>query len=261
MTSRVDIWEYREDWSRSMAGSLTLHGAVIVLLVGSAWWNNRAKPTFGDPNAQGGGVVGVTAVRTIPIPQRPTPENKVAEDTDNEAPRKVEKETRPKPVEEEGIALDKVKRKIPKKKNVEQAMLRRYLPEENLKNTLQTASGRAASTPMFAVANAGNLGTGANDPFGDRFGWYAKLLRDAIARKWHTEDVPASIRTLPAAVVTFTIARDGKVVDVRIVQASGNYALDNSAKRAVLEAAPFQPLPPQFERSSATVELLFELKR
>ncbi len=260
MTSRVDIWEYREDWSRSLAGSLTLHCVVIVGLAGYAWWNNRAVPTFGSPDAQGGGVVGVTAVRTIPIPQRPTPENKVAEDTENEAPRKVEKETRPKPIEDEGVALDKMKRKIPKKK-VEQSALRRYLPEENLKNTLQTTSGRAASTPMFAVANAGNLGTGANDPFGDRFGWYAKLLRDAIARKWRTDDVPANIRTLPAAVVTFTISRAGQVVDVRIVQASGNYALDNSAKRAVLEAAPFQPLPPNFERSSATVELLFELKR
>lgn len=261
MPTRADIWDYREDWSRSLAGSLGLHCLVIIGLAGAAWWNSRAKPTFGDPNAMGGGAVGVTAVRTIPVPQRPTPENKVAEDTDNEAPRKVEKEVRPKVVEDEGIAIDKVKRKVPKKKAVEQSVLRRYLPEEDLKDRLRTTTGRAASSPMFSVPNAGNLGTGANDPFGDRFGWYAKLLRDAIARKWRTDDVPASIRSLPAAVVTFTIARDGKVVDVRIVQASGNYALDNSAKRAVLEAAPFQPLPPQFERSSATVELLFELKR
>ncbi len=261
MTSRVDIWEYREDWSRSLAGSVTLHCVVIASLAGYAWWNAQAKPTFGDPNAQGGGSVGVNVVRTIPIPQRQGKENLVAEDTDNEAPRKVEKETRPKVVEDEGVALDKVKRKVPKKKTSQQALLRRYLPEENLKDRLTTTTGRAATTPMFSVPNAGNLGTGANDPFGDRFGWYAKLLRDAIARKWRTDDVPANIHTLPPAVVTFTIARDGKVVDVRIVQASGNYALDNSAKRAVLEAAPFQPLPPQFERSSATVELLFELKR
>ena len=261
MTSRLDIWEYREDWSQSLASSLMLHCAVIIGLVGAAWWNNRTRPTFGDPNAQGGGAVGVTAVRTIPIPQRPGPENKVAEDTENEAPRKVEKEAKPKVVEDEGVSIDKVKRKVPKKKPSEMAALRRYLPEENIQDRLQTSSGRAATTPMFSVPNAGNLGTGANDPFGDRFGWYAKLLRDAIARRWHTDDVPASIRSLPPAVVTFTILRDGKVGDVRIVQASGNYALDNSARRAVLEAAPFQPLPPQFERSSATVELLFELKR
>jgi protein TonB len=261
MSSRVDILEYREDLSRSMAGSVTLHCVVIAALAGYTWWTNRAKPTFGEANAAGGGAVGVEVVRSIPIPRRPTPENKVAEDTENEAPRKVEKENRPKVVEDEGISLDKIKRKVPKKKVSEQAVLKRYLPEEDLKNRLQTNTGRAASTPMFSVPNAGNLGTGTNDPFGDRFGWYAKLLRDAIARKWRTDDVPANIRSLPPAVVTFTIARDGKVVDVRIVQASGNYALDNSAKRAVLEAAPFQPLPAQFERSSATVELLFELKR
>jgi protein TonB len=260
MTTRFDIWEYREDWSRSLAGSLTLHCVVITALAGYAWWNNRRQPTFGEANAQGGGTVGVNVVNTIPIPQRQGRENRVAEDTDNEAPRKVSKDNRPKPVEDEGIALDKVKRKV-NKKNTEQAVMRRYLPEEDLRDRLQTTTGRAATTPMFSVPNAGNLGTGANDPFGDRFGWYAKLLRDAIARKWRTDDVPANIRTLPAAIVTFTIQRDGKVGDVRIVQASGNYALDNSARRAVLEAAPFQPLPPQFERNSATVELLFELKR
>ncbi len=244
-----------------MASSLTLHCAVIISLAGYAWWTNRSRPTFGDPNAMGGGTVGVEVVHSIPIPRRPTPENKVAEDTENEAPRKVEKEVRPKVVEDEGVSLDKIKRKVPKKKTSEQALLRRYLPEEDLKDRLKTNSGRAASSPMFSVPNAGNLGTGANDPFGDRFGWYAKLLRDAIARKWRTDDVPASIHSLPPAVAVFTIERDGKVVDVKIIQPSGNYVLDNSAKRAILEAAPFQPLPPQFERSSATVELLFELKR
>jgi len=261
MTTRIDSWDYHEDLSRPLATSIAIHCVVIVTLAAAAWWNHRTKPTFGDPNAQGGGTVGVEVVRSIPIPRRPTPENKVAEDTDNEAPRKVEKQVKPKVVEDEGIAIDKIKRKIPRKKPSELAALKRYLPEENIKDRLQTNSGRAASSPMFSVPNAGNLGTGANDPFGDRFGWYAKLLRDAIARKWRTDDVPANIHTLPPAIVTFTIQRDGKVVDVRIVQPSGNYALDNSAKRAVLEAAPFQPLPPQFERSSATVELLFELKR
>ncbi|MBY0506605.1 MAG: TonB C-terminal domain-containing protein [Bryobacteraceae bacterium] len=260
MATRVYIWEYREDWSRSLASSLAIHCAVIVALAGAAWWN-RSRPSFGSPDAAGGGAVGVEVVRSIPIPRRPTPENKVAENTENEAPRKVEKEIKPKVEEDEGISLDKIRRKIPKKKPSELAALKRYLPEENLKDRLLTTTGRAASSPMFSVPNAGSLGTGANDPFGDRFGWYAKLLRDAIARKWRTDDVPANISTLPPATVAFTIQRDGKVSDVRIVQASGNYALDNSAKRAVLEAAPFQALPPQFERSSASVEMLFELKR
>lgn len=258
MASRVDIFEYHEDLSKSFAGSITLHCAIIMGLAGYAWWNNRHRPTFGEQNAQGGGAVGVTVVNSIPIPQRKGRENLVAEDTENEAPRKVEKKNEPKAIEDEGIALDK--RKRPKKKT-EQAVLRRYLPDEDLKDRLHTTTGRAATTPMFSVPNAGNLGTGANDPFGDRFGWYAKLLRDAIARKWRTDDVPASVRTMPATAVTFTIARDGNVSDVRIVQSSGNYALDNAGKRAVLEAAPFQPLPPQFERNSANVEMLFELKR
>jgi protein TonB len=63
------------------------------------------------------------------------------------------------------------------------------------------------------------------------------------------------------AIVTFTIRRDGSVTGLRLAQSSGNYALDTSAQRAILEAAPLPPLPPQFERDSAAVEFWFELKR
>jgi TonB family protein len=45
------------------------------------------------------------------------------------------------------------------------------------------------------------------------------------------------------------------------MQRSGNPTLDYSAQRAVLEAAPFPPLPAGFERDSARVEINFELKR
>ena len=37
--------------------------------------------------------------------------------------------------------------------------------------------------------------------------------------------------------------------------------LDYSAQRAILDAAPFQALPPQFQRSEAEIEFWFELRR
>ena len=94
---------------------------------------------------------------------------------------------------------------------------------------------------------------GNNSPFGTQFGWYAKLLRDQVAQNWRTGDLDPRLRTAPPVVVTFTIRRDGSVAPgIRADRASAAAitALDISAQRAILDAAPFPPLPPQFPRTT-----------
>ena len=44
-------------------------------------------------------------------------------------------------------------------------------------------------------------------------------------------------------------------------QRSGILTLDNSAQRAILNAAPFPPLPAGFDRDAAQIEFRFQLKR
>ena len=53
---------------------------------------------------------------------------------------------------------------------------------------------------------------------------------------------------------------DGSVTGVHITQRSGISALDISAQRAVMDASPFAPLPPQFPKNDAEIEFLFQLK-
>jgi outer membrane biosynthesis protein TonB len=48
---------------------------------------------------------------------------------------------------------------------------------------------------------------------------------------------------------------------LQILQRSGIPTLDYSVQRAIMEASPFPPIPPGFDRSSAKVEFWFELKR
>ena len=63
--------------------------------------------------------------------------------------------------------------------------------------------------------------------------------------------------------MTFGILRSGELVSgsVKVSQSSGNRALDYSAQRAILDAAPFPALPPQFNKTHADIELRFELRR
>jgi protein TonB len=113
---------------------------------------------------------------------------------------------------------------------------------------------------MVGQTGGGGVGFG-NSPFGRRFGNYATILRDSVARKWNTSDVDPRVRTAPPVVVMFTILRNGQVKNVRVVQRSGMSLLDSSAERAIYDAAPFAPLPSQYEGSEATIEFWFELTR
>jgi len=80
-----------------------------------------------------------------------------------------------------------------------------------------------------------------------------------VAQYWKTTDVRAN--NAPVVGVTFTLRRDGSVTGIRITQKSGIAALDISAQRAIMDAAPFPQLPPQFPKNEAEIEFLFQLKQ
>ena len=85
-----------------------------------------------------------------------------------------------------------------------------------------------------------------------------QLLRDKVARNWRSQDLDSTVRN--PVVVTFDILRTGKVPNVRVARSSGNFAMDQSAQRAILLSNPFPPLPAQYERDSATIEFWFRLQ-
>src|SRR5450759_2140341 len=117
------------------------------------------------------------------------------------------------------------------------------------------------STPLYssAASDVYKRQVGNNSPFGNQFGAYADLLRNRVAQYWKTTDIRTN--NAPVVGVTFTLHRDGSVTGIHITQRSGISALDISAQRAVMDAAPFPPLPPQFPKSEADIEFLFKLKQ
>jgi TonB family protein len=240
--------------------SITLHVAVLAALAAWQWWSNRDVDRFGDKTSLGASA-GVSAVAQIPIPRREGPINRVANDTTSQVatPEKTERKPVEKRDESDAIAL---KRK-PKKKELREVVAARqkYREDPIVPNQITSDMGRAAVSPLYGVQGSGGVGTSASSPFGNRFGWYEKLIRERVAQRWRTNDVDSRLRTAPPVVITFTIARDGNVSNIKVFQPSGNYALDQSALRAVYEANPMPPLPQGFEKSSANIEFWFELKR
>jgi len=216
---------------------------------------------MGDPNSLGGSAYQVGAVSSVPMPLSRGRPNPLANDTPSQIPEAVqpkpEKLTQPEP--KEGVALRGKKTPLRTRVRPVAASPRKPLLEET---AVTSSTGAQAASPLFAPApGSGGVGVGTGAPFGQRFGGYAAIIRDKVARSWRTEDVDPRVKTAPEVVVTFEILRDGTARNVRVDQRSGILTLDNSAQRAILNAAPFPPLPAGFDRDAAQIEFRFQLKR
>jgi TonB family protein len=264
MPGHVDILEQRESIRKPFVASLALHGAVFTAIALSTSLGERGRVLWGTPRALGGGSsVGITPVRQIPLPFRAGASNPLANDTESRVPRppKPELERQAKPAPPEAIAL-----RGRKKPAAESPAARRRQTfasrEPQRPNQLYSGAGQALSSPMFgAQTGTGGVGMGPGGAFGSRFGWYRDLLEQRVAQKWRTDEVDPRLQTAPPVIVAFDLLRNGSIRDTRVLQSSGNLALDRSAQRAIYEASPFPSLPPEYDREAARIEFWFQLKR
>jgi protein TonB len=242
---------------KALAGSLLAHGLAVALIATSGLW--KLNNNWGSQHASSGSV-GVTMVQSIPIPQREAPRNPLANDTTNpvpQAPTPVKKEVEV-PIKDAvpiPSHVEKPKKPAPQK----EAKLVFKPPAEYKSNQVYSQTPQAMSSAMYGTKGTGGIDVGSASVLGSRFGAYADLLRDLISQHW----VRADVRALPTqkCAITFTIARNGAVTNVQVSQPSGNYLLDTSAKRAVMDANPLPPLPREVSQNEASVELWFQLQQ
>lgn len=244
---------------RPFAVSVVLHASLIAGFIALNLINANVEK-FGDPNA-GGASVGVEVTKSIPLPHS-GPQNPVAHDTESEAPQappeKVERE------KQEVIPPDAVKLNLlkeTKKKKTKEESVKRHLPsfEQLEHNQLTSRAPQAVSSPLFSqMPGSGRVGSGANTTLGSRFSGYGQQIQELIARNWRTDDVRANVA--PVVVARFDLMKDGSVRNLMIMQSSGVPTLDFSVRRAI-EGVRFPPLPPGYDRSYATCEFTFELKK
>jgi len=268
MSGRIDILDEPERLRGPFWGSVAFHAGMIGAFVAFTVIHPLGKVEhWGDPNGGGFGSVAVNAVPSIPLPNRGSLPNPVANDTESQvpqAPSKVKVKPQPKVKAPDPDAIPIKSRNARDRASRQAAVPNKWADQQTYRpNQTFSSSGAAASSPLYNQPGAGGVGLGSNSPFGTQFGWYANMLRQKIAGAWRTADVNPRLQTAPDVVLQFTLRRDGTIAPglPRIMQSSGDSTLDRSAQRAILDAAPFQPLPPQFARNEANVELTFQLRR
>ena len=113
-------------------------------------------------------------------------------------------------------------------------------------------SAEAAKEGQFA---GGNIQTVlANFPYP----WYITQVRNSLWIEWEKRR-PAG-NTL-SALVSFAIARDGKIKNLQVERKSGDDTFDFAASSAVINAGPFAPLPMYYEKDELTVSVEFKQEK
>jgi TonB family protein len=260
MSQHADILDQHDSLRGPFFGALGLH-----LMIGGAivfyGWVAAHTESFGAKDA-GGAAIGIEAVDSIPLPHKGQ-QNPLANDSKSETPQQPAK-----PIErakQEKPPPDAIPLKSRMKKRLADVASERqkFRPFKELdQNQVTSRLAPSVASPMFSAApGAGRIGLGANTTLGDRFAGYGQQIQQLVAQKWATRDIDPRIQTAPTVIATFELLRDGSIRNVQLLQRSGIAALDFSVQRAILEASPFPPIPPGFDRSYAKVEFSFELKR
>jgi len=257
MQQHADILDQQESLGGPFVQSVLLHAAIAGALILSTISYQHSRQVWGSANTAAGTAVAINSVKTIPLPSRAGKINPVANDTESQVPQapKPEPKKQLKVPDEDAIPL---KSRLAKKQPRPEAP-QRYHNEPPPPNQVYSRDAPAAVSPIFEKPGSGGAGVGVNSAFGNQFGAYADLVVQRVTQKWQTTGL-AGLQ-VPTAVITFDILRDGTVKNPQIAQRSGNSTLDYSALRAVMDAGPFPPLPPNYSGSSTSVELRFQLQR
>ena len=109
--------------------------------------------------------------------------------------------------------------------------------------------------PNAATTSTGSITVDASD---FPFTYYLRLIQSKIGERWAPPRAAAAGGE--RVIVLFEIQRDGQVREATVERSSGNTLYDQSAVRAVTEASPFPPLPPEFKASSLRVHFGFEFQ-
>lgn len=121
------------------------------------------------------------------------------------------------------------------------------------------SSGSRMSRGGSGYGNAGNPGGGKGAPGIDSirepdFGPYMRELQRRIKMNWEPPKGNESKRV----VLLFKIAKDGRLLSVKVFKSSGLPSSDRAALNAVQLTAPFRPLPADFRGSSIDIQFTFD---
>jgi TonB family protein len=125
-------------------------------------------------------------------------------------------------------------------------------PSSGSAGTAPSAKAAASATPGLEFGPPGPGVPTGTDSGGD---WYLASVQQKIWMLWNQQVKTGFTQSVG---VTFTIQPDGSVINVRCSEPSGVALLDLAAQRAVMNSAPFGPLPREYGQNPRTIHAIFK---
>lgn len=108
------------------------------------------------------------------------------------------------------------------------------------------------STQQSEAFGGGSITTDfANFPYP----WYITQVRNSLWVEWEKRRPAGNVLS---ALVSFAIARDGKIKNLKVERSSKDDTYDFAATSAVINAGPFAPLPMYYEKDELTISVEFK---
>jgi protein TonB len=194
----------------------------------------------------------VELVELSPPPQ--TPEPAVEEEVPKPAPEPVEEE----PVVEEQIPDDPPPRQVKRvtlrppersEKTLEERLAERLRAQDEVRDERAEPEERATEQP--AVASA--VVTASRFPYS----WYLSIIQGKVRLNWKQPSSRLISDEKLFTQISFRIGRNGGIEVVTVRRTSGLQTVDQSAVKAVRNAAPFPPLPDDYMENHLDVTIDF----
>jgi periplasmic protein TonB len=131
------------------------------------------------------------------------------------------------------------------------------LKQENRANYGEAAATQLEHSMANTPAKNNAPVTVSGGDFAARFPWYVNMITRTVQQNWYEQEIDPQTPINSVAYVTFTIARDGTVSNIRLTNGSSSPTLNTSGVRAVQRVQRFPALPDQYTGSSVSVEYTF----
>lgn len=142
------------------------------------------------------------------------------------------------------------------KTEIDQRLAKLRVPEvapiESIKKRLQI---QAVTVGEPSKGTSGSSSTSQSSAGQNR---YLALIQDKIKKKWIAPPVTMK-QNHPEVILKFRVLGSGEVMNLGIVQGSGNTSYDDAALRAVRAASPLPPIPKNLKSSSLDLHYKFRI--
>jgi len=264
------FWRDNKTFKRAMISSLAVHLALFLLIVVSPSLP-RSSPKGvihyvslnlgGFPG--GGGAGGGSGAKKPAEP--PPPKKETLRDLTT--PQKLQEQ--PKSSLRHPGAKSKKEKTPPKEKKAvitKQDKSPEASTQTKSETSAETDSGTGVGSGLrIGVGGGPGGGSGLGTDYSSQIGlsnfpytYYLQIIIDRISASWFTSLVDPGVRGHFQTTLYFKIYKDGRISTPEVEQSSGIKSLDLSALRAIASAAPFPPLPKDYEEDFLVVHLIFE---